>query len=71
MLEAEDSAMSEIMAILDVKVCGPSPSSSEGAPGEIGERESASASTLRFPGIHRAVKLYRAIWSRNPRIVQA
>ena len=35
MLEAEDSAMSEIMAILDVKVCGPSPSSSEGAPGAL------------------------------------
>ena len=67
MLEAEDSAMSEIMAILDVKVCGPSPSSSEGAPGKIGERESASASTSRFPGIHRAVKLYRVIWSRNRR----
>jgi hypothetical protein len=50
-----------IMAILAVKVCGPSPSSSEGAPGEIGERERASASILRFPGIHRAVKLYRAI----------
>ncbi len=64
-MTSADSAMIPTTVTLAVNDCGPSPSSSDATPREIGKRDNASASMFRFPGTQRAVKLSRAILSRR------